>query len=571
MSLYVALSDAYHQAGNDTGAVLTLKQAEQVAGRADPTLQRNRAELYLQLHQPGAAIAELTALRDAELLTDAEILELARLLAHNGKIDESIRTLEKIQRRDPDNLDAKVVEAEVLLLRGDEVLAGKLMDRLLGDTPDLTNARLLRARYFTTNQQYELAEKDLAFISGADARRTDVVSLKAKVMNKLERFDEAAGVLEPLVEELPRDAQLLALLAETRLFQKRNDDAHALVNRALSVRPNFPRALYVRGRASEAQGEADAATADYEAALKSDPTFAPALSRLWGLWAKKGNKAEAMAALEKLFFMNEISADEKVSLATFYADTGSNLDRGVKLMNEALKREPKNAEYLAIKAHLMKQAEAGEPRHHHHPQGALTQRPEQLRRPRGHALQRPLRLARPHRQQLEPFGGEVAPRQLDELLRAHRLGLAGLLLEGVGAVEELAAAEPAAQLARRVLQEVEVHAVARLGPRQLLGGDVALARSVASVSQHRRPPPCPTFARRAGAVDLEGAGVVPRLVDARRSRRRARAAPPPCTAAATTARRRAPGARGSSPPSRGDPPPRRGRRAGRRPATPRGG
>ncbi len=361
VSLYVALSDAYHQAGNDTGAVLTLKQAEQVAGRADPTLQRTRAELYLQLHQPGAAIAELTALRDAELLTDAEILELARLLAHNGKVDEAIRTLEKIQRRDPDNLDAKVVEAEVLLLRGDEVLAGKLMDRLLGDTPDLTNARLLRARYFTTNQQYELAEKDLAFISGADARRTDVVSLKAKVMNKLERYDEAAGVLEPLVEELPRDAQLLALLAETRLFQKRNDDAHALVNRALSVRPNFPRALYVRGRASEAQGEADAATADYEAALKSDPTFAPALSRLWGLWAKKGNKAEAMAALEKLFFMNEISADEKVSLATFYADTGSNLDRGVKIMNEALKREPKNEEYLAIKAHLMKQVKPANP------------------------------------------------------------------------------------------------------------------------------------------------------------------------------------------------------------------
>lgn len=359
LSLYITLADAYRQSGNETGAVLTLKQAEAVPGADAASLKRLRADLYLHQHQYAAAIGELSALRDQDLLTDTELLDLARLLARQGKVDEAFRTLEKLKSRDPDNVEAKVMNAEILLLRGDEVLAGKLMDQLLTEQPGLVSARMLRARYFMTNQQLDDAEKDLAMVSGADAKRPDFITLKARLLGRLHRYDEAAGLLAPVIDENPRDVQALAMLAETRLEQGKKEEAQTLVNKALAIQPRFPRGLYTRGRIHEAMGQPAEATAAFEAAVKADPSFAPALGKLWSVYAKRGDQVEALAALEKLFFLNEISADEKVALAGMYADTGLNLERGQQLIGEALKREPANADYRAIRAKLARAAGSG--------------------------------------------------------------------------------------------------------------------------------------------------------------------------------------------------------------------
>jgi tetratricopeptide (TPR) repeat protein len=102
----------------------------------------------------------------------------------------------------------------------------------------------------------------------------------------------------------------------------------------------------------EEQGNEAQAATEYEAALKTDPAFAPALSRLWKIYDKRKQKADAMLTLEKLFFLGEITANEKVELAQHYADTWANVDRGMKLIDEALRREPKNPEYLKIKKKL---------------------------------------------------------------------------------------------------------------------------------------------------------------------------------------------------------------------------
>jgi hypothetical protein len=84
----------------------------------------------------------------------------------------------------------------------------------------------------------------------------------------------------------------------------------------------------------------------------SDSSFTPVLKRLWRIYAQQGNKPDAIDALEALFFLNDIEADEKVQLARFYSETWANVERGEKLIAEALRKDPKNKEYLAIKAKL---------------------------------------------------------------------------------------------------------------------------------------------------------------------------------------------------------------------------
>lgn len=351
ISLYLNLAEAYRAAGNETGAALTLKQAEQVGGQ-DPSLKRARADLFLKMNQVNSAITELLALRDLELLTDPEVRDLTRLLAHAGRIDEAFKTLAVIQSRSPDDPEAKVVEAEVLLARGDELLAAKLMDRLLQENAALASARVLRAKYFFANAQAGLALQDLDMLAGDDAKTVPVVALRARVLNELGRQDDAAALLQQVSSERPKDPELQALLAETKLLQGESGEALLLVDQVLAEQPRWARALYVRGRAMEEQQNQAQAVLDFEAALKTDPNFAPTLSRLWRIYDVRKQKADAMQALERLFFLNEISAEEKVALAKHYADTWANVDRGMKLIDEALRRDPKNAEYLKIKKQL---------------------------------------------------------------------------------------------------------------------------------------------------------------------------------------------------------------------------
>jgi tetratricopeptide (TPR) repeat protein len=227
------------------------------------------------------------------------------------------------------------------------------MDRLVAES-SLPEAWLLRARYFLNNGYPGLAEADLAHITGEAAARPEVIALRARVLNALKRHEEAAVALEALLKQDPNDPDALAQLAETQLLQGRAAEAEALIQRALTLRPGYPRALYVRARTLEAQGKLEPAAQTYRDALKSDPSFAPALSRVWRIYAHRGERLEAMTALERLYFMGEATIEEKVSLAELYADASVQVDRGLKLISDALRRESENPRYLEIKQRLQK-------------------------------------------------------------------------------------------------------------------------------------------------------------------------------------------------------------------------
>jgi tetratricopeptide (TPR) repeat protein len=240
------------------------------------------------------------------------------------------------------------VEAEILLMKGEELLAANLMDRVLQGTPSFTPARLLRARYFLMSGVSDMAEADLQSVPPEDADTTDVVAMKARVLMALGRPAEAEGALRKLLEDDAENAEATAWLAEIVCAQGRASEAQQLVERALHLRPRFARALYVRGRVLEEQSDARGAEDSYRFALKAEPSFPPALSRMWRLHLKAGRKPEAQEVLERLTSLNEATVEEKAALANLYAQFETQLPRGKKLIDEALKREPQNPEYLRI-------------------------------------------------------------------------------------------------------------------------------------------------------------------------------------------------------------------------------
>jgi len=344
---YMFLAEGHRMAGNDAAAILALRQAADLAKSSSPFLKRQLGELYRRTGNFEQAVKVYAELRDAGELTDEEILLLARLQAQNNDVAGAFETLEKIQRKHPDDPKAKVLEAEILLLSGDEMKAAKLMDRLVSEN-NLPGARVLRARYFLNANYPENALQDLAGITGPAAQTLEVVELQARALNELHRYDEAEKILQLLMATDPKNPDLLAELAETKLNRGEAEEAEALVDQALQIRHAFARALYVRARAREVQNDERAAAENFQLALRSDPTFGPALSRIWRIYKHNGQKSEAMDALERLFSQNEASTEEKVELSAMYGDTHINLERAKRLVEEALRRDPDNARYKEI-------------------------------------------------------------------------------------------------------------------------------------------------------------------------------------------------------------------------------
>ncbi|HEX5746923.1 MAG TPA: tetratricopeptide repeat protein [Archangium sp.] len=348
------VAEARRREGNTGASILALKRAMTLNPGQAPEIKRKIAERHEQDGRLREAISMLLELREADELGDLDVLKLAHLQTEMGEHQAAFQTLERILRERPDDVDAKVVEAEILLAKGDEVLAGKLMDRLLEEQPGLTAARKLRARYFLQSGYAEYAEQDLAAVQGEEATKPDFVALKARVLTKLERHADAEALLASAVAKYPQNADLIARLAETRLTLGNKAGTLAAVEQALKAQPDSARALYVRGRVHETQGDLKRAKEDYGSALQHNPRLVPALSRMWRLQEQAGEKEEALVSLERIMDANEASLEEKVALANLYAQTRRRPDRGLKLIAEALKQDAGNPEYLDIQKELKK-------------------------------------------------------------------------------------------------------------------------------------------------------------------------------------------------------------------------
>jgi tetratricopeptide (TPR) repeat protein len=346
------LAEAHRAAGNEGAAILALKEAEAVAPGEDPAIQKQMADLYLQQGLVPDAIATLQGLLNSEKLSEPEILSLARLQARSGDPEGAFKTLEPIQSKNPDDRKAKVVEAEILLIKGDELLAAKLMDRLIEEDPEFIEARLLRVRYFLNSGYAEVAEQDLASLTGEAARRPEVIIMHARILSKLGKHEEAAERLTLFAEEHPENIEAQAQLAEVKLNLGKTSEAQDLVNKVLRERARSPRALYVRARILEAHGDKRGAEENYGYALSADPNFAPALSRVWRMQQEARQWQESRATLEKLYKLGEASLEEKVALAESYVDSKSNFERGRKIVDELLNLDPGNPKYVALKAAL---------------------------------------------------------------------------------------------------------------------------------------------------------------------------------------------------------------------------
>ena len=197
---------------------------------------------------------------------------LAEVAFKNKKYDEAFSLLENVFSRDPEDIDGRRLESDVLLAKGDTKKAVEVLERLDQTYPDApmikyqlalaylrnnspNQAKVALEQAISINPNYDdailrLAEINLRSghaetviepITNLLRKRPDLRSaafLLAAAYGSLDRFDDAEAVIRDQVRVAPQDPQPHTALGLIFRQAKRNDEARQSFEKAAELAPD---------------------------------------------------------------------------------------------------------------------------------------------------------------------------------------------------------------------------------------------------------------------------------------------------------------------------------------------
>src|SRR6266404_4682840 len=311
---------------------------------------------------------------------------LAELAYKDKKYDEALSLLENVFGRDDEYLDGRRLQGDVLLAKGDTKKALEVLERLDQTYPDvalikyklaganlqnnnINQAKLALDQAVSLNPNYDDAVLLLAEVNLSTGRGEAVIEPMTRLLRRrpdlknaalvlvgaydsLERFDDAAVVLEEQAKLAPNDPQPLIALGMTYRQAKRNDEARQafkkaaqlspnnlspvsqlvelevldkhfdaarqLIQRQFQKTPNLPASHFFEGRILVGEGKWDAAEAELQKTLQLDPNFAAAYDLLVQTYLATNRLPQAVRQLQGLLSKNPNNTPILMTLALVY-------------------------------------------------------------------------------------------------------------------------------------------------------------------------------------------------------------------------------------------------------------
>ncbi len=197
---------------------------------------------------------------------------LVDLASKDKKYGEALSLLENVFGRDPQNIDGRRLQSEVLLAKGDAKKAVEVLEHLDQTYPDIPIIKYELARAYLKNNNTNQAKAALdqavslnpnyddavLLLAGTNLntghaelviepitrllrKRRDLTSaafLLATAYTSLDRFDDATVVLEEQAKLAPQDPQPQVLLGMTLRQAKKYDGARQAFEKAAQLAPN---------------------------------------------------------------------------------------------------------------------------------------------------------------------------------------------------------------------------------------------------------------------------------------------------------------------------------------------
>ncbi len=254
--------------GRDREALDALRAADEAYRSYDTISWRDKlllAQLHLKLNEPGAArtvLEEVTEQARRRRTVGARFWTLyAQVLFQTGELDRALAITDQILAADPQHADALRLKAAVYERRGRREEAGQIIKALTGD-------RVVLA--ILTAQEASLE---------GDAQR-------------------AVAVLREALQDDPADTRLVGATLRELLSLERHEEARAVVERALAVKPDDIqlRRYSVVTRADLSSDERDRAMLEI---IESQEDAYERASALIGFYWRKGDHEKTLAAIDE--------------------------------------------------------------------------------------------------------------------------------------------------------------------------------------------------------------------------------------------------------------------------------
>jgi len=296
----------------------------------------------LQMGDLERALAEYReATRISENQTNAS-LAMARIYFSLQKYQAALQFAERhIQSRPFENADAYVIGIRAAAAEENWAKAQNLLAKLGTREGTLNIAVVEHAGVMRTKEGPEAAIEAVES-SGLDLTDSaNVMALTSLAMDKvtLGQQNEALALVDKALANAASNPPLLDVRARLLARMGRDEEALAAISKALETDPNFAPALEVRAQYAEQAGKFAAALADFDQAAQSDPENPEYPYRAARLALRLGNLEEAQRRLRKVVSLAPGHVGATNDLAWQLAEEGEDLDLALDLAKRAIQLE----------------------------------------------------------------------------------------------------------------------------------------------------------------------------------------------------------------------------------------
>jgi tetratricopeptide (TPR) repeat protein len=297
-----------------------LSLLENVFGRDEQYLDGRRLQGDVLLAKGDTKKALEVLERLDQTYADVPLIKykLARAYLQNNNINQARLALDQAVSLNPNYDDAVLLFAQVNLSTGHGEAVIEPMARLLRKRPNLRNAALVLAGAYDSLDRFD----DAAVVLEEQAKLApnDPQPLIALGMTyrRAKRIDEARQAFEKAAQLSPDNLFLIDQLVELDVADKHFDAARQLIQRQFQKTPNSPAPHFFEGKILAAEGKWAAAEAELQRTVQLDPNFASAYDLLVQTYLATNRLPQAVSQLQALLSKNPNNASVLMILALVY-------------------------------------------------------------------------------------------------------------------------------------------------------------------------------------------------------------------------------------------------------------
>jgi tetratricopeptide (TPR) repeat protein len=229
-----------------------------------------------------------------------------------GRFLEAERIYRRILQSDPGHPDALHLLGLIAKQAGQTEAAIQLLQQAIANSPNTPSFRANLAIMFEEEGRYTDSEMAARGALALDPRNGSALHCLANALRAGDRYREAAEAYDQAVREITDDPLLWSNYGVTLRRLGRNEEAIAVLRRALTLSPGQGEMHSNLGNALLASGHFDQAVAAFRDAMRVDPGFSPAYTNLANAYLQTGQAQQAAEVLEHCL---EVSPGNRKGLA----------------------------------------------------------------------------------------------------------------------------------------------------------------------------------------------------------------------------------------------------------------